>query len=430
MNINKDYPCNSTNYTKVSSRKIEYIVVHYTGGVGTAKNNVQWYRDDPKAGASAHFFVGHKSEGAQIYQSVDPKDKAWHCGAKKYYHPSCRNTNSIGIETCCHNDTSDKSAESSDWYFDHETEDRLVELVKSLMEEYGIGVDHVVRHYDVTHKTCPAMWVHDESAWLTFKARLTEKGAAMNIVKGSTVSETKMIKGIQSAIGAVVDGQIGTQTLSDIACKLNADCFPLTLSIYGAPVIICNDLSVIASPGKGVEAYANSINGSFTMPQKVGGMVPISICVSNGAVKCPTACHSNAGYPESVLFRRKNGFFGIARVKNVSELPPDLRWAVGGMGLLDKYDPAAEGFKKIGNQDFYSTVAYDTGHALLGVKNNRIYLIYCASMTGPEVNAFAKKLGLEKAVMLDGGHLAAINGADTFSRVNTGVTQGYVLQGI
>ena len=35
--------------------------------------------------------------------------------------------------------------------------------------------DHVVRHYDVTGKDCPAPWVLDESQWKSFKARLTAK---------------------------------------------------------------------------------------------------------------------------------------------------------------------------------------------------------------------------------------------------------------
>lgn len=171
MLIDKAYPCKATNYTKASGRKVEYIVVHYTGVNSSALASVRYYASS-KVAASAHFFVGHKSEGTRVYQSVDPKDTAWHCGAKKYYHPSCRNANSIGIETCCHNDTADKTAMSKDWYFDKETVDRLVELVRMLMKEYNIDVDHVVRHYDVSHKTCPAMWVHDEAAWKAFKARL------------------------------------------------------------------------------------------------------------------------------------------------------------------------------------------------------------------------------------------------------------------
>ena len=48
----------------------------------------------------------------------------------------------------------------------------------------------------------------------------------MNSVKGSTTSETKLIKAVQSAVGAKVDGLIGAQTMSDIAVEGGASCWP------------------------------------------------------------------------------------------------------------------------------------------------------------------------------------------------------------
>jgi hypothetical protein len=172
LNLNTDYPCHESNYSRPSSRKISWIVIHYTGSTGTGKAHARYFMREG-LGRSAHYFVGHASEGARIYQSVDPKYTAWHCGTTGTYYSPARNATSIGIETCCHNDTSDKSAESKDWYFDDETIDALIVLTKALMEEYGIGVDNVIRHYDVTHKTCPAMWLHDEEEWRAFKKRLT-----------------------------------------------------------------------------------------------------------------------------------------------------------------------------------------------------------------------------------------------------------------
>ncbi len=173
LNINTYYPCHFSNYATASGRSVQWIVVHYTGGNGSALANVKYFATPLPAGdkASAHFFVGHASENAQIYQSVAPSDTAWHCGSDVYYS-ECRNATSIGIETCCHNDTEDQSANSPDWYFDSQTVDALAELVRALMAEYGIDTDHVIRHYDVTHKICPAMWVHDANAWADFKARL------------------------------------------------------------------------------------------------------------------------------------------------------------------------------------------------------------------------------------------------------------------
>ncbi|HRX15971.1 MAG TPA: peptidoglycan recognition family protein [Spirochaetota bacterium] len=179
MMINRDYPCNPSNYANQADRTIEYIVIHYVGATGSALENVKYFNRSAGLQASAHFFVGHESEGGAIYQSVDPLSRAWHCGAKVYKHPACRNSNSIGVEMCCHKDA------QGNWYFDDVTIEMTVQLVRQLMTEYGIPVDNVIRHYDVTGKLCPAP-LTNEFAWLLFKSRL--EGPAMNEKTGDNPS--------------------------------------------------------------------------------------------------------------------------------------------------------------------------------------------------------------------------------------------------
>ena len=53
----------------------------------------------------------------------------------------------------------------------------------------------------------------------------------MREVKGSTSEEVRMIKAIQRSVGALDNGWIGNQTLSDIAAKLGADCFPRNVEL-------------------------------------------------------------------------------------------------------------------------------------------------------------------------------------------------------
>lgn len=84
---------------KDSVDRIKYIVIHYVGALGGAKENCQYFASK-YLGASAHYFVGFNGE---IYQSVEDGDIAWHCGASTYKHAECRNTNSIGIEMCVRN---------------------------------------------------------------------------------------------------------------------------------------------------------------------------------------------------------------------------------------------------------------------------------------------------------------------------------------
>ena len=85
----------------------------------------------------------------------------------------CRNDNSIGVELCCKKkDMTSRRAEDKDWYFESKTIENAAELIKYLMSVYDIPIENVVRHYDVTHKICPAPFVHNESEWNKFKERL------------------------------------------------------------------------------------------------------------------------------------------------------------------------------------------------------------------------------------------------------------------
>jgi len=168
MEINKAYPCHSSNYAVMTNRNIDYIVVHYVGATGSALQNVKYFNRTPSLEASAHYFVGHASESGAIYQSVDPKHRAWHCGTENgYRHPHCRNANSIGIEMCCHKDG------QGNWYFDAITIEQTAMLVRQLMAEYGIPIGNVIRHYDVMGKLCPSPFVN-EVVWRDFKNRLGE----------------------------------------------------------------------------------------------------------------------------------------------------------------------------------------------------------------------------------------------------------------
>ena len=42
------------------------------------------------------------------------------------------------------------------------------------MDKHGVDAGHVLRHYDVTGKKCPAPFVDDPKAWVAFKERLED----------------------------------------------------------------------------------------------------------------------------------------------------------------------------------------------------------------------------------------------------------------
>lgn len=156
--------CNTANYRAGRTQPVRYIVMHYTANNGdTAKNNCDYYHRVGGLQASAHYFCDE--HGAM--QSVRECDTAWHCGARAYWHPECRNGNSIGIEMC-----SRKRADGS-YYILPETVANAAALAREIMQRYGIDTDHVLRHYDVTGKRCPMPWVDDPAQWTAFLAMLT-----------------------------------------------------------------------------------------------------------------------------------------------------------------------------------------------------------------------------------------------------------------
>lgn len=147
--------------------RIKYIVIHYVGALGGAEANCKYYAGENR-GASAHYFVDFDGS---IWQSVEDQNIAWHCGAKNYVHPECRNTNSIGIEMCVRNKGNQEDS-SKDWYFEDATVTAAVELTRELMKKYNIPADHVIRHYDVTGKICPNPYVYNTGrhTWEDFQA--------------------------------------------------------------------------------------------------------------------------------------------------------------------------------------------------------------------------------------------------------------------
>lgn len=155
------------NKTVMSNKENKYIVVHYTGAEGSAKNNTLYFKSVDRQ-ASANYFVDESS----IWQCVEDKDKAWHCGGvlEGEHHPYrgiCTNSNSIGVEMCC------KKTSSGEWYFEDGTVENTVDLIRYLMKKYNIPIERVIRHYDVTGKKCPEPYINEKS-WKDFKIKIVK----------------------------------------------------------------------------------------------------------------------------------------------------------------------------------------------------------------------------------------------------------------
>ena len=150
------------NITRRSST-IKYIVVHYTAGTGSAKNNCIYF-SKANRNASAHYFIDDSS----IYEYADPaKYATWHCGdgAGKY---GITNQNSIGIEVV-----------NTGGAFSQEEIKKLAWLVQKLMKQYNIPAANVVRHYDASRKQCPLYYVKNSSEWTKLHKTITGSASAV-----------------------------------------------------------------------------------------------------------------------------------------------------------------------------------------------------------------------------------------------------------
>lgn len=236
---------------------IKYIVLHYTGVNGdTAKNEVKFFATGNTRSAGAHFFVGQDGD---VQQSIPLKYKAWSVGdttnGRGTYYGKCVNSNSVSIEMC---DQMNKDASVAQ-----------IAAVKELItyiQSQCPNAKTIIRHYDVTTKHCPARYL-DANKWAQLKAAVTggvvlskaenttpEMLAVDGYVGNQTVRKwqevmgtyqdgvisgqsgtlkkyhlrftsncieygsggSALIRAVQKAVGADVDGQMGPQTIKAI----------------------------------------------------------------------------------------------------------------------------------------------------------------------------------------------------------------------
>lgn len=153
---------------------IRYIVLHYTGNNGdTAENNAKYFQKAHKPASSAHYFVDDNT----IVNSVPDNYVAWSVGGNRYFdiektgggklYRKATNANTINIEMC-------GTARDGKGGASEKTMQNAVDLCLELMGRHVIDIDHVIRHFDVTGKHCPA-YLMDDGSWKDFKGRIKER---------------------------------------------------------------------------------------------------------------------------------------------------------------------------------------------------------------------------------------------------------------
>lgn len=167
-------------------KDVKKLVLHWTANPGASAANHFTYFDrtaiQAQRYASAHIFVD-KNEAINI---IPLDEVAYHANDGTYRGvPELKpNANflSVGVEMCVEKDGTfhpDTIAR---------TEDVFVELCKKFKLD---PIKDIVRHYDITHKNCPAPWVKNRQAFEDFKKRVKLKmnaGDVYVVQKGDTLS--------------------------------------------------------------------------------------------------------------------------------------------------------------------------------------------------------------------------------------------------
>lgn len=259
-------------YTRPQLKMLDVraIVLHYTATPkASAKNERDYFNGtcvEQGRYASAHLFVD-KKEALLImpltevaYHANDRSCKIPGLRASAHYYLGGNaNLCTIGVEMCV----------EADGTIHADTITRTIQVVIELCKMYKLDAHDLLRHFDVTGKLCPAMWVDNPKSWNDFKLAVQEglkapvspsKPSPANdtvtpvkkpSVKPQTPSATlptgvfkqgskgKAVKQIQDALNklsfkcGVADGIWGAKTTDALKRFQSVYCNPVD-GIYGA----------------------------------------------------------------------------------------------------------------------------------------------------------------------------------------------------
>lgn len=214
---------------------IKYVVIHYTAGLkphaGKGADVCDMFANPKSRCASADFVVDEGNIAWQYNPNLDTR-ACWHCGGSLQgskghsFYGKCTNYNSIGIEMCSGKDkvvykngVAQLWSSDRDWFISDETWKSAVALSVYLLKKYKLGIDRLIRHFDVTGKECPSFFVDGrkmthydnqlgQNLWKKFKndvaKELKQKVASTTITKSS--AKTTKPKAIDVYYAVMVEG--------------------------------------------------------------------------------------------------------------------------------------------------------------------------------------------------------------------------------
>lgn len=211
--------------TPLPGRKIEYVVIHYTewssSRPGTAREVAEFFSMHRRE-ASADFAVDDEE---LVAYNPDFRDRYCHTvgdGTTRATEFGARllgvavNRNCVSIEMCSTNSTGVMEQPNSENYFlTDATRSNALVMTRWLMDELGIDIDHVIRHFDTSGKLCPGIIGWNEvsgstAEWERFRADLERQEhvdlrIGSDVVRARTRDEMDMTESDDPLVQAVKD---------------------------------------------------------------------------------------------------------------------------------------------------------------------------------------------------------------------------------
>ena len=167
---------------QIPLKEVKKIAVHYVGNPNTSALANRNYFENCKEGGryvSSHYIVGLKGE---VIQCI-PLNEWSYCTNQA-------NGYSISIETC---------HPRSDGVFNDSTYVSLCELCAMLLKKFNLTTNDLIRHYDITQKTCPLHWTPTKyqseavatARWNRFKQDVQTVMNGGKVTRNNTVDITE-----------------------------------------------------------------------------------------------------------------------------------------------------------------------------------------------------------------------------------------------
>ena len=157
----------SQNRQQTQIRTVKAIVIHWTAVPNQSPIDTIDYWNSNERIRSAQYVV---STGGGIFQAMPEEERARHAGnVDGVYKQKATELFGDGINPNAYSIGIEMEPINSDGQFSEETINATVSLTADLCERYNLNpYSEVVRHYDITGKECPKLYVNDESEWQNF----------------------------------------------------------------------------------------------------------------------------------------------------------------------------------------------------------------------------------------------------------------------